>query len=294
MKSLKPFFLFLFLVFSFSQEGWGGLFPEEIGGDKIRFKIKDQFESEDIDRLIKIRDRNIKNAGKKLYIPVVALDLSNSKMGDDNVIRLAKEVLPGLSDLTELNLSDCSIDVGGAKELAKFLEKNTSLVKLVLSHNGISDEGVGAFAEALKWNHALKALNLSSNLISDRGVIFLAGALEQNHVLETLDVSNNWISDRGVEAFEKALKNNISLKVLKLSDSQIINREKAERAMSSSSGEASNKNLSESQGIDKKSYVSNNRQFSWEVVELNQKNENEDEDENEGEDWDLLSDEDKS
>ena len=97
--------------------------------------------------------------------------------------------------MTELELSNNSIDDDGAKAIAESLKVNTVLTRLILGGNSIGDDGAKAIAEALKDNTVLTKLSLQGDSIGVDGAKAIAEALKVNTVLTTLHLSFNSIGD---------------------------------------------------------------------------------------------------
>ena len=87
---------------------------------------------------------------------------------------------------------DNKIGDQGAIAIAKALEVNAVLKKLVLNDNKIGDQGAIAIADALKFNAVLKELWLYENNIGDQGTIALAEALKFNAVLKLEVLVVSW------------------------------------------------------------------------------------------------------
>ena len=82
----------------------------------------------------------------------------------------------------------------GAKRIAEFVTKNTSLQVLDLSNNQITDEGAQYFADALVENTGLVQLNLLNNDITEHGALQLALAGQQNtrcHIIRPGESNSN-------------------------------------------------------------------------------------------------------
>ena len=118
--------------------------------------------------------------------------------------------------IEDLDISENSIGVEGARTLGSFLKANKSktLASLSLAANSIGDEGVVALVDGLKSNESLRALYLSYCRISDEGAIALASLLEHGSYLETLRLHVNGIGEAGTKALANGLKRNKHLRHL--------------------------------------------------------------------------------
>lgn len=117
----------------------------------------------------------------------------------------------------ELQDEDFRLHDGDIKELAKLLEKNTSVCTLLLAYNRLEKGGARLLATALKINKHLVTLDLSYNDIGSAGAKRLATALCTNRVLQVLRLKNCHIQDAGADALAKMLFVNRSLRKLSLS-----------------------------------------------------------------------------
>uniref|UniRef100_A0A673I519 Uncharacterized protein n=1 Tax=Sinocyclocheilus rhinocerous TaxID=307959 RepID=A0A673I519_9TELE len=119
------------------------------------------------------------------------LNLSECKLGDSNVNRLAA-----------LLLSDCSITEEGYKALASALRSNPShLIELDLTGNDPGQSGVKQLNDLLQDpNCQLKTLSLCECSITEKQCLILTSALKTNpsHLRE-LDLSENKLQNRGVK-----------------------------------------------------------------------------------------------
>lgn len=100
------------------------------------------------------------------------------------------------SNLQELCLRRCSIGVVGCCVIAKGLEVNKVIKKLVLTSNPILDDGAKAIGRALASNRSLEELNMAKCSIGEPGAIGLANGLKRNTVLKTCDLKFNCFTHR--------------------------------------------------------------------------------------------------
>jgi hypothetical protein len=129
--------------------------------------------------------------------------------------------------LKTLSLRYCKLGNEGVTEIAKILEKNTSVENLNIEGNFITDVGIKKLALALKTNKSLKYLDLKYNGINRKGAQSIAEALKINKTLESLDLGNNFIGDEGAEAIVDVMRvtpisGNKSLKTINLEHNYII------------------------------------------------------------------------
>jgi Leucine-rich repeat (LRR) protein len=82
-----------------------------------------------------------------------------------NIGRLCKALAVNAT-LTELDLSGCNIEDGGAREMADALEANVVLRSLNLARNRITDSGAAQLSNALLcFNTTLEYLDMNGNLV---------------------------------------------------------------------------------------------------------------------------------
>jgi Leucine-rich repeat (LRR) protein len=82
-----------------------------------------------------------------------------------NIGRLCKALAVNAT-LTELDLSGCNIEDGGAREMADALESNVVLRSLNLARNRITESGAAQLSNALLcFNTTLEYLDMNGNLI---------------------------------------------------------------------------------------------------------------------------------
>jgi Ran GTPase-activating protein (RanGAP) involved in mRNA processing and transport len=111
----------------------------------------------------------------------------------------------------------------GEAQLARALEKNTTLKRLIVSGNALGEAGAEHFGSALEKNTTLQELDFSENYSGDAGAAKFACALEINTTLLTLNFGGNSVGDAGAEHFARALEKNTTLRKLKLNYSSIGN-----------------------------------------------------------------------
>ena len=137
------------------------------------------------------------------------LDLRHNRITATGLKTITKFALGDLR-LVSINLSSNPIGDGGMAEIAKLLERGSTLRRLYLYDVGISDKGVIILAKKLSKSE-LKELDLNSNKIRNRGAQALAGAIKNNNKLEWLDVKYNEISGNGARAIKKAANKELTV-----------------------------------------------------------------------------------
>ena len=134
----------------------------------------------------------------------------------DNGVAVICDALVENDVIEDLDISQNSIGVEGARTLGSFLKANNNrtLASLNLGFNRLGDEGVVALLDGLKSNESLRTLGIGDCNISDEGAIALASLLEHGSHLKDLFLQGNGIGEAGLMAVANALKRNQSLQYL--------------------------------------------------------------------------------
>ena len=124
------------------------------------------------------------------------LDLSDNKLTVSHINHFSTEILSAIANsgsckLKNVNLTNCSIDIGGIKELSRCLhlveEVNLSRNKLTVNHVRHISEGILAVVSN-EGRFALKIVNLSNCLIDVACIKELVHCL---HILEEVNLGRN-------------------------------------------------------------------------------------------------------
>ena len=110
------------------------------------------------------------------------------------------ELLTNPIDVQSLNLFSDRIGAEGLKSICEALVTNTSLTELSLSNCSIeiSEDNGPALAEMLRRNNTLKVLDLSANSLTDTVCHYISSVLEENTSLRELNLCSCKLTDRGV------------------------------------------------------------------------------------------------
>lgn len=130
------------------------------------------------------------------------------------------ELTPGMRVRT-VNLRSCEIKYSGAKEVAGYVAKTSSLHSLCLRDNGIDAQGAREFAKALMINSAITSVDLRGNMIGPQGATALAEMLRHNSSIKQLNLYGNQMGEEGGAAIAHALKRNQTLTCLDLGDNHM-------------------------------------------------------------------------
>mmetsp|Transcript_30951 Transcript_30951/g.64911 ORF Transcript_30951/g.64911 Transcript_30951/m.64911 type:complete len:193 (-) Transcript_30951:196-774(-) len=98
------------------------------------------------------------------------------------------QVLPRLSQLTDLDLGHNRLGPEGAAKLCEGLSSLTALTNLNFCGNNLWTDGASSFGQAVTALTCLKSLNLGSNSMGPRAVTALAPSLTTLLSLETLNL----------------------------------------------------------------------------------------------------------
>ena len=178
------------------------------------------------------------------------LDISSNPIGNEGCIALGKCLgNEKLNEITNINLSDCSIRFNGVREFFKNLRANKKISTLILNKNnlfskkwvyledyflnlnlkhlGLSscslNNSVVDISKILQHHPTLKILDLSHNQINDASFIYFKSYPKENLSLVELDFSRNYISDKSGKYFFENLINNRCMQKLNFFDNQLQN-----------------------------------------------------------------------
>ena len=125
---------------------------------------------------------------------LTSLNLSNNKINDDSVKRIASVLSDQNCTLTSLNLSDNYFGVQGAIFLSHITDTNKTLTTLILSNNRIGSRGVAVLVNAFVQKGRLRNLGLSRTNVAPDAAPAIAYSLRtaaDNCSLQNLDLSGN-------------------------------------------------------------------------------------------------------
>lgn len=119
--------------------------------------------------------------------------------------------------IRELDLTEMSekylrkVKASGGVLIARVMEINRTVERLVLPDHDIGDRGALAMADMLRMNSTLRHLDLNGNGITDIGCKGVADSLYGHDSLQHLALWGNAIGDEGAKAIAQALQVNRSL-----------------------------------------------------------------------------------
>lgn len=185
--------------------------------------------------------------------PIIELNLSNTKLGDQGCMSFTQIFRAGRANISleKLDISSNGITCVALIRFFDSLSKNLNLTKLNLSNNPLTGRGIGCIvsllwdntvlthlemnackleamagdfiASGIARNSTIEVLSLAKNILRDDGAKFLSGALGEHPSLKYLDLSSNSIKSEGGIAISHALKTNNVLTDLLLHDNSLGN-----------------------------------------------------------------------
>mmetsp|Transcript_8536 Transcript_8536/g.18075 ORF Transcript_8536/g.18075 Transcript_8536/m.18075 type:complete len:237 (-) Transcript_8536:254-964(-) len=108
--------------------------------------------------------------------------------------------------ITQLTITDSSLDNECYATLSCALKHNRSITHLTISNCGMNNQNVSDIARALQCNSVLQHLDLSDNMIGDMGAVALALMLRTNTSLCHLDLFSNAVRISGANSIALALE----------------------------------------------------------------------------------------
>ena len=176
------------------------------------------------------------------------LDLSENPLGNEGCVEISKCLVADiLSEVTYINLSDCSIKFSGVREFFNNVKRNKKLDTILLNKNNLFSQkwiyleqflinlnlrhfglnscslniAASDIAKILLRHPTLKILDLSHNQINDEGFAIFKLFPKENLSLTEIDFSKNYISDKNAKFFFQNLNNNRSIQKLNFFDNHL-------------------------------------------------------------------------
>ena len=176
------------------------------------------------------------------------LDLSQNPLGNEGCIEISKSLVSDiLSEVSYIDLSECSIKFNGIREFfanvrtnkkldtilfnknnlfsQKWIYLEEFLINLNLKHFGLNSCSLNVaandIAKIFLHHPTLKILELSHNQINDEGFSIFKLFSKENISITELDFSQNYISDKNAKQFFQNLNNNRNIQKLNFFDNQL-------------------------------------------------------------------------
>lgn len=133
-----------------------------------------------------------------------------------------KELLCNNTSLLHIDLSGNSLEIEGAREIAKGIEVNSTLQVLRLGGNSLGNRGAVSLAEAISKNNEchLQELDLQLNVIADEAMAELCKALAASKTIRTIGLSYNHLGITGLKKLAGLLQTSKLITSLNLEGNQ--------------------------------------------------------------------------
>ena len=176
------------------------------------------------------------------------LDLSQNPLGNEGCIAISKSLVSDiLSEVSYIDLSDCSIKFNGIREFFSNVKRNKKLDTILLNKNNLFSQrwvyleeflinlnlkhfglnscslnvAANDIAKIFLHHPTLKILELSHNQINDESFSIFKLFSKENISITELDFSRNYISDKNAKFFFQNLNNNRNIQKLNFFDNQL-------------------------------------------------------------------------
>ncbi|XP_046901423.1 NACHT, LRR and PYD domains-containing protein 12-like isoform X1 [Hypomesus transpacificus] len=145
-------------------------------------------------------------------------DLKEYSRSEEGLLRL----LPVIKVSKTALLNKCHLTLRSCEELARALSSNSShLTELDLSDNSLEDAGVIHLCAGMSLHSRLETLRLNKCCLTGKCCEVLASALTSNTHMKDLDLSNNNLQDSGLKLLHAGLEN---IQVLRLNACHLTER----------------------------------------------------------------------
>lgn len=142
------------------------------------------------------------NRSKQFRVRRINFSRNNlGKRGFDYVA----DMIANLQNLTEISLRDCCGDGSCMEKLIDSFEKNKSLIQVDLRQNSLELDGAKYLAKCMKINKRIKSLELSNCTLGSDGCSWFSESLLHNTSLTFLSLAGNEIGNNGFSALMHAL-----------------------------------------------------------------------------------------
>ena len=162
-----------------------------------------------------------KAVGLRNVVSLTKFCISNNNISTDAA---ADDIATAIScniHLQELNLGSNNLQASGIINIARSLQKISSLTKVYINNNNITDEAADDIAAAISCNIHLQELNLGSNNLQTSGIIKITNRLQTISSLTKLYINHNNITDEAADDIAAAVSCNTQLEVLDVSGNNL-------------------------------------------------------------------------
>ena len=119
--------------------------------------------------------------------------------------------------LQELDIGSNDFQASGIKEIAKSLQKISSLTKLYINHNNVTFEAADDIAAAISCNTHLQELDIGSNKFTELGAVKILRSLQTISTLTKLYIYSNKMNDKVADDIASIISCNIHLQEFNIS-----------------------------------------------------------------------------
>ncbi|XP_076144400.1 uncharacterized protein LOC143126619 isoform X14 [Alosa pseudoharengus] len=154
----------------------------------------------------------LKPSSREVVVSVLSYisQLSELDMSNCDLQTSEEKLLSGLRNsnchLETLRLADCKLTEESCKAVASALQSSISIEELDLSHNDLKESGVQLLSTGLSSPHCkLTSLRLAGCKLTEESCKAVASALQSSISIEELDLSHNDLKESGVQLLSTGL-----------------------------------------------------------------------------------------
>ena len=122
---------------------------------------------------------------------VTKLALDKNPIGDTGAISIAKALSNSSHQYPVVNLSFTGMGDAACAAVCEMIKSNPNVVDLFLSHNKITTKGAIELAKVLEKVSSIQCIDVSSNAIDEKGILALAKMLEVNSKILSVSIGGN-------------------------------------------------------------------------------------------------------
>jgi len=122
---------------------------------------------------------------------VTKLALDKNPIGDTGAISIAKALSNSSHQYPVVNLSFTAMGDAACAAVCEMIKSNPNVVDLFLSHNKITTKGATELAKVLEKVSSIQCIDVSSNAIDEKGILALAKMLEVNSKILSVSIGGN-------------------------------------------------------------------------------------------------------
>ena len=119
------------------------------------------------------------------------LNIDKNPIGDQGAISFAKALTSVHHHYPVLNLSSTGLGDQACGAIGEMLKTNPNVVDVFLSHNKMTTKGATDLAKVLEKITTVQCIDVSSNTIDEKGILALAKMLEHNSKILSVSIGGN-------------------------------------------------------------------------------------------------------